>query len=185
VHTGHDNDGLLTEHLAPGAPDPLPATFELEPGAFGGIESQLATDGSTIFAAVNDFGMPLTAHGIGESSAVYEAAAAKATGEMVAVNQDTGTISWDDKLPSAPYGAATITNNVVFTTTYSGYLYAFNATTGAIMLKTPLSAGTNAPVTIDDGYVIAGAGVQIPKTAQELIIAYKLGANGKLPDTVP
>ena len=77
---------------------------------------------------------------------------------MVAVNQDTGKIDWDDKLPSTPYGAATVTNNVVFTTTYNGYLYAFNAATGAILLKTPLSAGTNAPVTIDGDYVIAGAG---------------------------
>ena len=38
---------------------------------------------------------------------------------------------------------------VVFTTTYNGYLYAFDAATGAILLKTPLSAGPNAPVTVD------------------------------------
>ena len=74
---------------------------------------------------------------------------------MIAVNQDTGKIEWDDQLPSSPYGAAAVTNNVVFTTTYSGDLYAFNAATGAILLKTPLSAGTNAPVTIAGDYVIA------------------------------
>ena len=103
---------------------------------------------------------------------------------MVAVNQDTGKIEWDDKLPSSPYGAATITNNVVFTTTYNGYLYAFNTATGAILLKTPLSARSNAPVTIDGDYVIAGAGSAVAKSQQALIIAYKLGATGKLPDTV-
>ena len=102
---------------------------------------------------------------------------------MVAVNQDTGKIEWDDKLPSTPYGAAAVTSNVVFTTTYNGDLYAFNAATGAILLKTPLSAGTNAPVAIDGDYVIAAAGVPLSK-GQPLIIAYKLGANGKLPDTV-
>ena len=83
--------------------------------------------------------------------------------------------------PSSPYGAAAVTNNVVFTTTYNGHLYAFNAATGAILLNTPLSAGTNAPVTIDGDYVIAGAALQPPR--QPLIIAYKLGANGKLPGT--
>ena len=72
----------------------------------------------------------------------------------------------------------------MFTTTYSGYLYAFNAATGAILLKTPMSSGANAPVTIDGDYVIAGAGVQVPKSDQQLIIAYKLGATGKLPETV-
>jgi hypothetical protein len=63
-----------------------------------------------------------------------------------------------------------------------GHLYAFNATTGAILLNTPLSAGSNAPVTIDGDYVIAGAAV--PLSGQSLIIAYKLGAKGKLPGTV-
>jgi outer membrane protein assembly factor BamB len=101
---------------------------------------------------------------------------------MIAVNQDTGKIEWDDKLPSSPYGAAAVTNNVVFTTTYHGDLYAFNATTGAILLKTPLSAGSNAPLAIAGDYVITGAAV--PLSGQALIIAYKLGATGKLPHTV-
>lgn len=184
IHTGHDNDGLLTEHAAPASHITLPAEFNLEPGAFGGIETQLATNGSTVFAAVNDLGMPITVHGVAESSKAFAASIGTANGEMVAVNVDTGKIVWDDKLPSSPYGAATVTNGVVFTTTYSGYLYAFNAATGAILLKTPLSSGSNAPVAVDGNYVIAGAGVQVPKTDKQLIIAYKLGARGKLPDTV-
>ena len=108
-----------------------------------------------------------------------------ATGEMVAVNQATGRVEWDVKLPSAPYGgAATVTNNVVFTTTLKGYLYAFDAATGAVLLKTPLSAWSNAPVAVDGDYVIAGAGLVAASTQQPLIIAYKLGAKGTLPDTV-
>ena len=82
---------------------------------------------------------------------------------MVAVDQDTGKLDWDDKLPSSPYGAATVTNDVVFTTTFNGHLYAFNAATGAILLNTPLSAATNAPVTIDGDYVIVGAGATHPR----------------------
>jgi alcohol dehydrogenase (cytochrome c) len=184
VHSGHDNDGLLTEHLTPTSPSPLPARFDLEPGVLGGIESPLATNGSTVFAAVNNLAVPVTVKGVAESSKAFEASIGTATGEMIAVNQDTGKIEWDDTLPSSPYGAATITNNVVFTTTYNGYLYAFNAATGAILPKTPLSAATNAPVTIDGDYVIAGAGVPLPKSRQNLIIASKLGATGKLPVTV-
>jgi len=184
VHTGHDNDGRLTENATPSSRIPLPARYVLEPGAFGGIETQLASNGSTVFAAVNDIPFPMTAKGLGESSRAFEESIAKGTGEMVAVNQETGKIVWDDKLPSSPYGAATISNNVVFTTTYSGYLYAFNAATGAILLKTPMSSGSNAPVAIDGDYVIVGAGVQVPRTAKQLIIAYKLGGKDKLPDTV-
>jgi alcohol dehydrogenase (cytochrome c) len=185
VHTGHDNDGLLTENDTPASHFPLPARFELEPGPFGGIETPLATNGSTVFAAVNNLAVPMTVDGVAGNTKQLESSVAKATGEMIAVNQDTGKIEWADQLPSSPYGAATVTNDVVFTTTYSGYLYAFNAATGAILLRTPLSSGTNAPVTVDGGYVIAGAGVPSPlKNRHALIIAYKLGATGKLPDTV-
>jgi alcohol dehydrogenase (cytochrome c) len=186
VHSGHDNDGLVTENATPASHVPLPTRFVLAPGALGGIETPLATNGSTVFAAVVNLPMLMTAKGIGESSTAFAASINKATGEMVAVNQDTGKIIWADQFPSSPYGAATVTNDVVFTTTYSGYLYAFNAATGAIVLKTPLSAGTNAPVAVDGDYVIAGAGVASLSTSEhELIIAYKLGATGgKLPDTV-
>jgi alcohol dehydrogenase (cytochrome c) len=176
VHTGPGSAGLITENATPTSPIPLPAKFSLEPGVFGGIESQLATNGATTFAAVNNLAVPLSVNGLTESSKAFEASIPKATGEMVAVNQDTGKIEWDDKLPSSPYGAAAVTNNVVFTTTYNGHLYAFNATTGAILLNMPLSAGSNAPVTIEGDYVIAGAAV--PLSGQSLIIAYKLGANG-------
>jgi outer membrane protein assembly factor BamB len=126
----------------------------------------------------------MSAHGVTESSAAFIASLSKATGEMVAVSQDTGKTEWDVKLRSSPYGAATVTNNVVFTTTYSGDLYALSAATGAILRKIPLSAGTNAPVTIAGDYVIAGASVPHSSGQQALIIAYKLGAHGKLPDTV-
>jgi outer membrane protein assembly factor BamB len=183
VHTGHDNDGLLTENATPASRIPLRAKFDLEPGVFGGVESQLATNGSTTYAAVNNLAVPLSVKGVAESSTAFAASIAKATGEMVAVDQDTGKIEWADKLPSSPYGAAAVTNNVVFTTTYHGDLYAFNAATGAILLKTPLSAQTNAPVTIDGDYVIVGAGLAITSAQRPLIIAYRLGAKGKLPST--
>ena len=181
VHSGPGDAGLITENATPTSSIPLPAKFSLEPGVFGGIESQLATNGSTVFAAVNNLAVPMSEKGVTESSKAFDASIPKATGEMVAVNQDTGKIEWDDKLPSSPYGAATVTDNVVFTTTYNGHLYAFNATTGAILLNTPLSAGSNAPVAIAGDYVIAGAAV--PLSGQALIIAYKLGAKGKLPGT--
>jgi len=185
VHSGHDNDGLLTENATPTSHIALPAKYVLEPSIFGGVESQLATNGSTVFAAVNNLPVTMSANGVAESSKALEAAIPKATGEMVAVSQATGKVIWDDKLPSSPYGAATVTNDVVFTTTYSGYLYAFNAATGAILLKTPLSSGSNAPVAVDGDYVLAGAGVQALTSAKQLIIAYKLGATGgKLPSTV-
>jgi alcohol dehydrogenase (cytochrome c) len=183
-HDGHENDGVLTEHATPTSHDPLPAAYCLEPSIYGGMLTQLASNGSTTFAAVNDWALPASPTGITSSVASQIQSLYAAGGEMVAVNQDTGAVIWDTPLPSSPYGAATVTNDVVFTTTFNGYLYALDATTGAILFKTPMSAGSNAPVAVDGDYVIAGAGAARPGTQRNMIIAYKPGATGKLPDTV-
>ena len=183
-HDGHENDGLLTEHATPTSRAGLPAKYCLEPSIYGGILTQLASNGSTAFAAVNDLALPATPAGPTGSAASVIGAVEKATGEMVAVNQDTGTVAWDTPLPSSPYGAATVTNDIVLTTTFHGDLYALDAATGAILFKTPMSAGSNAPVAVDGDYVIASAGAALSSTQRDMIIAYKLGATGKLPDTV-
>jgi alcohol dehydrogenase (cytochrome c) len=184
IHSGQGNDGLITEHATPTSDVPLPARFTLEPGPFGGVLTPIATNGSTAFVAVNDFPVPMTDKGLGESGAAFFASVPKARGELVAVDQNTGKLDWDDKLPTAPYGAAAVTNNVVFTATFDGHLYAINASTGAILLKTAMSADTNAQVIVDGDYVIVGASAPVSKSQSALIIAYRLGANGKLPDTV-
>jgi outer membrane protein assembly factor BamB len=187
VHNGHDRDGLLTEHSGPHSHLRLPGSFCLEPGPFGGIETQLASNGSATFAAVNDMPLVMTStrgYTTPGGAKGFTAAIDHATGEMVAVSQGTGKTLWDDRLPSSPYGAATVTNDVVFTSTYSGYLYAFSTATGAVLLKKPMSAGSNTPVAVDGDYVIAAAGVAASAHEKPLIIAYKLGADGTLPATV-
>jgi outer membrane protein assembly factor BamB len=168
-HDGHQNDGLLTEHATPTSRGILPAEYCLEPNTYGGIVTPLASNGSTIFAPVNDLALPMNPAGHTDSVATLFEKVEHAAGEMVAVNQDTGAVAWDTPLPSSPYGAATVTNDVVLTTTFHGDLYALNATTGAILFSTPMSAG---------------AGVPLSAGQHALIIAYKLGAAGKLPDTV-
>jgi outer membrane protein assembly factor BamB len=184
-HDGHEHDGLLAEHATSASRGLLPARFCLEPSTYGGVLTQLASNGSTTFAAVNDLAMSATPAGFVTGSLTSHVRAVEnAVGEMVAVNQDTGAVIWDTPLPSSPYGAATVTNNVVFTTTFKGELYALDATTGAILFTSPMSAGSNAPVAVDGNYVIAGAGVSLSATQRNMIIAYKLGATGKLPDTV-
>jgi alcohol dehydrogenase (cytochrome c) len=184
-HSGHEDDGVLTEHATPTSHDPLPANYCLEPSLYGGMLTELASNGSTTFAAVNDWALAASPTGFTGSVASQIKALYSAGGEMVAVNQDTGTVIWDTPLPSMLFGAATVTNDVVFTTTFNGYLYALDATTGAILFKTPMSALANAPVAVDGDYVIAGAGLAAPSSKQRnMIIAYKLGATGKLPDTV-
>jgi outer membrane protein assembly factor BamB/predicted lipoprotein with Yx(FWY)xxD motif len=171
VHNGHD---LYAEH---DQTSKLHTPEVVEPGDVGGIESQLASNGTTVFAAVNN--LPETYSGpafANEKLPDFN----KGTGDLVAVNEATGRVEWDDKLPSSPYGAVTVANDVVFTTTFNGTLYAFNASTGAELWHTALGSKTNAPVAVSGDTVLTAASFPRPG-GNALIIAYRLGAHGQLP----
>jgi len=71
-------------------------------------------------------------------------------------------LSGDDKLSSSPYGAVTIANDVVFTTTYDGMLHAFNASTGAELWHTTLGSNTNATVAVVGDTVLTAASFPAP-----------------------
>ena len=90
-HNGHDNDGLLTEN-GPSTKVKSPRT--VFPGELGGVESQLATDGKTTYAAINNLG---TIYDDKKATATFAGSFTAATGELVAIDQNTGAIKWDHK----------------------------------------------------------------------------------------
>ena len=52
MHNGHDNDRPDRRTANPSS---LKGTItDLEPGVLGGVESQLASNGKTVFAAINN-----------------------------------------------------------------------------------------------------------------------------------
>ena len=93
VHNGHDNDHTLAQA---GKVSTLHIPETVEPGDLGGIESQLASNGTTVFAAVNDCRSPISRRMSGVTDTVP---VSKATGDLVAVNEATGAVEWNDKLP--------------------------------------------------------------------------------------
>jgi outer membrane protein assembly factor BamB len=179
VHNGHDNDNLAALKRDYSK---LHIPVTIEPGDLGGMESQLATNGKTVFAAVNN--LPTTYKGQGLKFASF-APPSKGTGDFVALDVATGKVNWDVKLKSSPYGAATVANDVVFTTTFDGTLHGFDVDTGKEVWSTKLSAGTNAPVAVVGNTLITAATLPAGRSQKALIIAYRLGATGKLPGATP
>ncbi len=80
------------------------------------------------------------------------------TGEIEALNLATGAVEWDTKLPQMALGAATVSNDLVFTTLYDGELIALNRTTGAIVYRHQLPTSINAPLVVMGNTVIISAG---------------------------
>jgi alcohol dehydrogenase (cytochrome c) len=155
VHNGHDNDSRLA--LSHQFTVKLPYT--VEPGAIGGVLSNMAVADGQVYVATVDLALTYTAL----TSVVGNKASGTPTGEVEALDLATGKVLWDTKVASMPLGAATVSNDLVFTTLYSGELIALNRTTGAIVFQRKLPTSSNAPITVFGNTVLVPAGG--PKTA--------------------
>ncbi len=167
-HNGHDNDSALAlEHKLT-----LKAPYTILPGSLGGVLSDLAVGGSSVFVATID--LPLTYTNLNYPVPVK--AAGPLTGEVEALNLATGKVEWDTKVPQFPLGAVTVSNDLVFTTLYDGVLIALNRSTGAVVYRHQLPTSTNSPIAIVGKTVIVPAGGPVTGSASgdPQIVAYAL-----------
>jgi alcohol dehydrogenase (cytochrome c) len=169
IHNGHDNDDIAAMNGDTAAlPQQFPYT--IEPGVLGGIPAPVAVDGTTVYAAVNND--PATWN----SQSPPPTVGSTSSGVLVAVDLVTGKIKWQHQFSTTPYGATSVTNDLVFTTTFDGVVHALNTRTGQEAWESTLSAVTNSPVAISGGYIFTAASwPQTPGQAGQ-IVAYRLGA---------
>jgi outer membrane protein assembly factor BamB len=168
-HNGKDNDPELA--LAGKLKKPkLPYTYC--PGVLGGVETQMAMADGVVFVPVNNLCSKFTGYNQGIAGLSF----AGATGAMEALDLKTGRVLWNAALPASPYGSATVTNDLVFTTTFDGKAIAFNKDTGQQVWSKQLPAGTNSALSIDGDTVIVPAGYASGAGQKEEIVAYSLHA---------
>ncbi len=166
LHNGHDRDNLLAlrGRFEPRGPQTV------LPGWWGGVETQMASDGEVVYVPVNDLA---TVYDDGTMPTPPDPN--DGNGRMVALDVASGRVQWDRRLPRSPYGAATISNDLVFTTTYDGTVWALARSSGEPVWSTRLPGGTNAPVVVAGDTLIAAASVPAEGRPPELV-AYRLDA---------
>ncbi|MFI5035866.1 MAG: PQQ-binding-like beta-propeller repeat protein [Acidimicrobiales bacterium] len=155
-HNGHDNDSLKALHHQL----KLTAPYTILPGAIGGILTDMAVaDNSVYVATIN---VSVTATSLSEPLGNK---AGTQSGDMEALNLTTGKVEWDTKVKGLPCGAATVSNDLVFTTILEGnshlvqsWLLGFNRKTGAIVFNQLLPGTTNSPIAIAGNTIIVPAG---------------------------
>ena len=149
-HNGHDDwPLLLLEHKLT-----IKVPYTMLPGSYGGVLSDMALAGDTVYVATND--VPLITTDMNLPVGIKSAGSVG--GEVEALSLATGKVEWDTRVPTLPLGAATVSNNLVFTTLYTGVLLALNRSTGAIVDQVKLPTSTNAPIAIAGNSVIIPAG---------------------------
>jgi alcohol dehydrogenase (cytochrome c) len=107
-----------------------------------------------------------------------------ATGDMAAVDLETGKLAWETKFPTAAFGAATYSNGIVYTSLFGGEVVGLDAKTGKIVWKAKLPARSNASPTITGEYLIVPAGYPEGAGEKSQLVAFKLGATGKPAESV-
>jgi alcohol dehydrogenase (cytochrome c) len=163
-HNGHDDDGLLAMR---GEADKI-KLGEVYPGSLGGVIAPLAANATTVFAPVVNHPVTIVSGSeMAETSPV-------STGELVAIDIASGKIKWSAKFEAPAYGGATVSNDVVFTTTSGGIVHAIDAESGGELWQAQLPAGTNSGIAIGGDTLIAPAGLPMAEGQTPQMVAYRL-----------
>jgi glucose dehydrogenase len=160
-HNGHDQDNLYAMR---GQYGKLHMPQEVYPGLLGGVIAPISTDGSTVF-------VPVVNNSVQYTSQTQQGSGQTMTGELVALDLDTGARKWRRTFPAAAFGATTVVNDVVFVTTFDGIVSAFDTATGKEKWSDQLPAQANSGVWIHGDTVLAPAGLG----GSPALVAYRLG----------
>jgi alcohol dehydrogenase (cytochrome c) len=95
-------------------------------------------------------------------------------GSIVALEAHTGHTLWLQRLPSPDVGCATVSNDVVFTSTFDGTVYAFAARDGRLLWHARMRAGVNACPAVVDDTLLVGSEVRRPSGAVPELVAFAL-----------
>ena len=155
-HNCHDNDSvkLLNHKLT------LKVPYTISPGTLGGVLSNMAVAGNNVYLATIDFPETYTRLNFPIPT---KASASSAAGSIEALNLTTGKVEWDTTVGSLPLGAATVSNDLIFTTVFnlaqkSSTMLALKRQTGKIAYRQPLPTTTNSPIAIAGHTVLVPAG---------------------------
>jgi len=168
----HENDQLAV--LPPG-------NTTVYPGALGGVETPMAYANGTVYVPYVDLytnWTPISSLSIGVENAPQAEIQpfTEGTGGLVAIEVDTGKILWDRKLDSINVGGATVVNDLVFTATFDGTIYAFDGMTGEQVWNFTAPAGINAWPAVANDTIVWPCGVG--GTSQ--VIALRPGGMGNV-----
>ncbi|MGH7910777.1 MAG: PQQ-binding-like beta-propeller repeat protein, partial [Candidatus Dormibacteraceae bacterium] len=126
LHNGHDTDSLeALEHRGTA----LKAPLTILPGSLGGVLADPAVADGSVYVGMLDLAITYPTLKL----PVATTAAGPLSGEVEALtaSRPAGS-SRDTNVAQMPLGAATVSNDLVFTTLYDGELIALNRRTGAI-----------------------------------------------------
>jgi outer membrane protein assembly factor BamB len=172
----HQNDEL--QELTPGE------TVWVAPGAWGGIETPMAYADGVVYvlaanlpspyeATANNSDTPEEALNESEGGTVY----ANGTAEVDAIDAATGKVLWKTDFDRIAFGGVTVVNDLVFTATLDGIIYALSRDDGSIVWQYQALGGTNAWPAVAGDTIVWPIGIG----SHPVLLTLRLGAAEPVP----
>lgn len=154
------------------------------PGAWGGVETPMAYADGTVYALTANLPSPYNATAL-DAETPEEALnrseggtdLKKGNAELYAIDASNGNILWVHKFEHVAFGGVTVVNDLLFTATYDGTVYALSRRDGSEVWSWQAPGGTNSwPAVVGDTIVWAFGLGDDPS-----VIALRLNGEGSLP----
>jgi outer membrane protein assembly factor BamB len=163
----HQNDDLKTI--------PNGKTVTVAPGFYGGVETPMALADGVVYVPVVNVPTDYTATGMTQPDV------SAGTGEVDAIDVDSGRILWTAKLDAPDFGGALVAGDLVFTSTFTGEVLAFDRASGKQVWSFQAPGGVNSPMSAAGDTLLVPVGLG----PRPMLVALRLGANGTIPTPTP
>jgi len=154
---------------------PAGKTVTVAPGFYGGVETPMALSDGVVFVPVVNVPTDYT------GSSMIQPDVSSGTGELDAIDVDTGAIVWTAKLDAPDFGGALVAGDLVFTSTFTGEVLAFDRATGKQVWSMQAPGGINSPMSAAGDTLLVPVGLG----PRPMLMALTLGATGTLPTATP
>jgi outer membrane protein assembly factor BamB len=173
----HENDELTELPLDQ-------STTWVSPGAWGGVETPMAFADGVVYALTANLPSPYNATAYdaetpeqalnrSEGGTLLE----NGTAEMVAMEAASGEILWRHEFDRVAFGGVTVVNDLVFTATLDGMLYALSRQNGEVVWQWQAPGGINASPAVAGDTILWPVGLG----DSPAVIALRLSSNKPTP----
>ncbi len=154
------------------------------PGQLGGVENPMAFADNTVYAVVLNLGTPFTATGWDAEESPDSVPRSEGrmdpregTAFVMALDASTGEVIWETEIHTLSYAGTTVVNDLVFTATLDGIIYALSREDGEILWEYAAPGGTNALPAVTGDTIIFPLGLG----SNPVLFALRLQGEGAVP----
>ena len=138
------------------------------PSVIGGVETPMAYSDGIIYVPVEDLANAWNSTSLDFGGLDFT----NGKGELVALDVRSGNTIWAQYFnPGVNVGGATVVNDLVFTATYNGMIYAFDKKTGETMFEYQAPGGINGQPAVAGDTIVFPVGI----SANPVLLALRIG----------